>query len=371
MTKRENGEGSISWDKVRHKYRAAIIDTNGKRLYKRFDSREEAKLWLNELKSQFMKNEYVLPTNITLGEWILEWLETFKQDLKISTKYEYLYRCKYIEPIAHTPLQELTSFTVQKFINDLSTSNKREKVYILLYSVAKKAYRIGLISKNFMVAVERPKSKTKKINIYTTKELHQIFRYLKSVDTPKKFNKIYVPILLAVTTGIRLGELLALRWENVDLVKGTIRIVSTIKYISNVGVIESSPKTAAGKRIITLPVEVINELKKLYYVDGNVIHLQEKTGYVFHTRNGTAYLDENFIHQYWKPIVINAGVEYKNFHVLRHTHATQLLASGVPLLEVSKRLGHSKASHTLDLYGHAIPELDKNIAKQVSKIYTL
>lgn len=371
MGKRENGEGSISWDKSRGKYRASIIDINGKRLFKRFNTRDEAKMWLGEMKAQFMRQEYTIPSNITLSEWIIEWMKTFKSNLKISTKYEYLFRLKYIEPIANLPLQNITAFTIQKFLNDLESDSKRERTYILLYSAVKKAYQLGLINKNFMSVVERPKVIRKNIEIFTTEELHKIFSYLKDKNTPAKYRKFYIMILLAATTGIRLGELLALKWKYVNLHEGTIKIVSSIQHINGIGVYENSPKTEAGKRVITLPVEVLSLLKSMKYGKENIIFINNELEYVFRTRNKTAYSSENFIHQYWKPILLNVGVKYKNFHVLRHTHATQLLAAGVPILEVSKRLGHSKASHTLDLYGHAIPNLDKNIAKQVSKIYAL
>lgn len=73
----------------------------------------------------------------------------------------------------------------------------------------------------------------------------------------------------------------------------------------------------------------------------------------------------------WSVILKGAEVNYKKFHCLRHTHATQLLSGGVPLLEVCKRLGHSKPSHTLNLYGHAIPNMDKMVAEQVAKIYEI
>ena len=71
----------------------------------------------------------------------------------------------------------------------------------------------------------------------------------------------------------------------------------------------------------------------------------------------------------WKSILKCANIEYKNFHVLRHTHATQLLANGVPLVEVTRRLGHSKVSFTLDKYGHATPNYDKGISDKITQIY--
>ena len=378
MAKRENGEGSISFDKSRNKYRAAIIDINGCRIYKRFNTRDEARNWINQTKIDMLTDQYVVPSNITLGEWILEWIHTFKKNLKITTQYEYLYRCTYLKPISNIELQKLTAITIQKFLNALDTFSKQKKSYILLNSAIKKAFLLRLIKYNFMTGVECPKSKTNKvIEIFTTEELQQIFSYLKCDNTPKKFKKFYPFILLVATTGIRIGEAFSLKWENVDFKEGTIKIVSNTKYVRNYGHIENTPKTFASKRMITLPLETLNVLND-YYVStvknikfSKIIFLNPKHNYVFHTRNNTPYTKENFIHQYWKPIVINAGVKYKNFHTLRHTHATQLLAAGVPILEVTKRLGHSKGSTTLNLYGHAIPNMDKNVAQKISKIYAL
>ena len=194
--------------------------------------------------------------------------------------------------------------------------------------------------------------------------------YLKSDQISSNLAKLYPFILLAITTRARLGELLALKWENVDLSKNKIYIVFNMQYISHKGIIENPPKTAAGVRYITLPVTVVQVLKELKRGSGNVLRMIKPSDYVFHTKLGTPYQPGNITH-YWRSIVIGAGVPYKNFHVLRHTHATQLLAANVPILEVTKRLGHSKASHTLNLYGHAIPNKDKDVADKVAKIYSI
>lgn len=370
MAKRENGEGSISWDKARNKYRAAFIDPNKKRIYKRFDTREEAKQWLTEIKSNLFRNEYVSPSNITLGEWILEWLQTFKKDIRPMTKVNYMVAIKHLKPIENITLQDLTSFTIQKYLNTINNTLSK-RIYFFLNAAFKQAQILNMISKNPMDGIEIPRSQKKEIKIFTKEELKKIFDYLKTDTTPTHYKEKYLLILLAATTGVRIGELLSLKWENINLTLGTISITSTIQYIAKIGFIENPPKTNAGKRIITLAPHVINELKKYKKIDENNLVYLYGSGYVFHTQNGTPYCATNIIRKYWKPILFNAGVPYRNFHALRHTHATQLLADGIPILEVSKRLGHSRASNTLNLYGHAIPNLDKDIANKITKIYSL
>ena len=127
------------------------------------------------------------------------------------------------------------------------------------------------------------------------------------------------------------------------------------------------PKTKAGLRNITIPKKVEHLLRQKIMSD-KIVPIN---GYIFHTRTGGPLAQRN-MERVWESILREANVEKKKFHALRHTHATQLLAAGVPLLEVSKRLGHSSPTITLKLYGHAIPNHDyKVVLPAVEKIYAL
>lgn len=90
----------------------------------------------------------------------------------------------------------------------------------------------------------------------------------------------------------------------------------------------------------------------------------------FITKNSTPISPHN-AERAWRSIIRKTSIPYRNFHVLRHTHATQLLANGVPIIEVSRRLVHARISHTLELYGHAIPNYDSKIADKVKKLYLI
>ena len=124
--------------------------------------------------------------------------------------------------------------------------------------------------------------------------------------------------------------------------------------------VDAPPKTAAGIRDINLPASVIRQLRIAYRYEGCKLG-----GYVFHTRTGNNMAGTN-VERIWCKILEEAGIERKHFHALRHTHATQLLAQNIPIIEVSKRLGHARVSHTLDLYGHAIPGYGEKIADVVA-----
>lgn len=374
VRKRENGDGTIYFDKSRNKFRAAIYDPCGQRLYQRFNTKEEAKAWLTEIKSQFLRDEYVAPNNMTIADWISEWLKIYKANLRPKSKLQYLQTFSHIEPIAALPLQAKgANVTVQRFLNalpDTMASSSQYKIYQLLSASIKKAYKLGLINKNFMELVEAPKVEQEEVEIFTQGEIKLIFDYLQSPEAPAILKRHYPFVLLAATTGARLGELLALKWQYMDFKENKIRINTTLQTLPHQPPVCLPPKTKASKRYITIPESVAAELQKLKTGYGKIRYIKHPEDFVFVTRAGTPFLPSN-MRRAWASILSGAGVDYKKFHCLRHTHATQLLAGSIPLLEVSKRLGHSKPSHTLNLYGHAIPNLDKIVAEKVAKIYAI
>ncbi len=140
--KRENGEGGICYEKDRDKYRAYIYDPEGNRLRERFDTREEAQSWLDELKAQFKRNEYVVPNDITLSQWIVRWLKTYKTEIRDKTKLQYLWAFSHIEPIANMQLQDKNAhIIIQEFLNglaDILAPNSRWKIYQLIAAATKK-----------------------------------------------------------------------------------------------------------------------------------------------------------------------------------------------------------------------------------------
>ncbi len=362
VRQKANGEGSIVYEADRKKYRAFITDNLGKRITKRFNSKAEASTWISNMIADISNNSYIPANNITVMEWVLEYLETYKKDkLRPKTLVRYLQTANHLNAIGNIPLQKLTARMVQLFyreLPDMSQSNKI-KIHRLLSAAFNKAYVLDMVSKNIMLAVEAPQHHQQEIEIFTKDELTKI----KKVLTENEAYKRYYPIFyMALTTGARLGEILGLKANSVH--EGYIDINNSLQQLS--GTYDERPKTAAGIRKITITAE----LQSILY---NLIALKKVisiNGYVFTTKNGTAISPTNF-HKAWKKILELAGVKHKHFHSLRHTHATQLLAAGVPILEVSKRLGHSKASHTLNLYGHAIPGYDATLPDKITKIFAI
>ena len=364
MPKRNrNGAGSIVYEPERKKYRAYITDALGKRISKRFDSSDEADMWLSQIKLDLYNNTYIPKSNITVGEWILEYLSTYcAPNIRAKTLIRYMQTARHLEPISGILLQELDARQVQYFYNNLPkmSDSSKNKIHKLLKAAITKAHILELVKKNIMNAIPAPKVSKPKIEIFKREELQAISDVLKTNSTYRRY---YLLFLLTINTGMRLGEVLGLKRKCVfdDYV-----VINNSLQDINGKMVDTPPKTAAGEREITITRDLSSDLKKRFN-SGKIVSFD---GYIFQSKNGTP-LRPNQIERAWKSILLLASVPHKKFHVLRHTHATQLLANGVPLLEVSKRLGHSRASHTLDLYGHAIPGYDASLPNKISKIFNL
>lgn len=364
MVKRNrNGAGSVVYEPDRKKYKAFIFDSFGKRISKRFNTSDDADLWLSQIKLDLYNNTYVPKSKITIGEWMIEYLNTYcAPNVRPRTLIRYTQTARFIEPIAGIPLQELEARQVQHFYNTLPemSDSSKNKVHKLLKAAMTKAHILEMIKKNIMIAIPAPKVAKTKIEIFKSEELTAISEMLKTDTT---YNRYHLLFLLTINTGMRIGEALGLKrkcvFDHHLLVSNSLQDI-------NGKMVDMPPKTAAGEREITITKELSLELKKRFG-QGKIVSLE---GYIFQSKNGTP-VRPNQVERAWKNILRKAGVPHKKFHVLRHTHATQLLANGVPLLEVAKRLGHSKASHTLDLYGHAIPGFDASLPNKISKIFNL
>lgn len=359
-SKKSNGEGSISFETARNKWRASIVDPYGKRIVKRFATHKEAQEWIVSVKATVYNKTYVAPSNITVGEWMLEYLETYcAPNVRKKTLLRYMQVAGYMLPIASIPLQQLAIPDVQRFYNTITLSaSTKIKIHTLLKAAVTKACQVELLSKNVMLNINRPKADQAEVQIFTQAEIHIILR---SIKESSYYAKYYPLFAFAIATGARLGEILGLKLNCVH--PDYVEIKNSLQLVDN-KLIDMPPKTKAGNRKVTISPAIANLLKRASK-SGKVISFD---GYVFHNKKGGPLFPRN-VERIWKSILQEATVPYRNFHCLRHTHATQLLATGLPILEIAKRLGHSSAVHTLKLYGHAIPGFDSKIPTQVEKIF--
>ncbi len=366
---RRNYEGTVYYDKLQRSYRVFITTPDGKRFSRRFETRAAAVEWQTEQRHQLQEGTYVAASDLTVGEWSIQWLKTYKKNAVRQRTFErYAELAKHLQLISRYRIQELTSLQVQKLYQELLQSLSAStvyKVHKILMAMFKKAVQIELLARNIMLTVEPPKPIKKEISIFSAKEIHLI---LATIQREPRLHRYYPIVLLASTTGMRLGELLALKWENINEQDNSLYIQYSIQQSLSVGIFLEQPKTKASQRKIQIPCEVMAvliELKQHRLTD-------DPYDLCFHTRTGKPIAPRSF-ERFWKALFTkyDLGLEYKNFHCLRHTHATELLAAGIPLSDVAKRLGHSKQSHTLELYAHAMPRQETAINKVIENLYSL
>lgn len=345
-SKNSNGQGSISYEADRNQYRAAFTDPEGKRIRRRFKTKQEAEEWLTVVKAEIYSNEYIPKSNYTLGEWVVEYLQTYaKGSVKESTFKNYIIFSKGLEKISNLNLSEIEPYTIQKFFNTEYgyRPGMGKMVYSILSMALKKADELSLIHRNPLRGVRIPKREVKKGGVYTPQEMNIILDALKKAKTKKD---VYTIALIAISTGMRLGEIIALKREQISenyiSVEGT-----TVRVLNQLFI--NTPKSKSGRRKISISKSLYEHIMSLE---------QHENGYIFVDKNGDLY-NSNTVSRTFKSTVTKLDVPYHSFHSLRHTHATWLIDSGeFSIPQISARLGHSTPAITMQVYAHAIPEKD-------------
>ncbi len=306
---------------------------------------------------------------------------------KPSTKerYEGLYR-KYIKDsyISDINIKDITQTDIQRYYNNLlkkdtSVSTIKQLNKIIAPSI-RYAYNNNLIIKDFtkgiILPAEKEENKIKnleKINPFTFKE-QQIF--IKAI----KGHEYEMLFLTAINTGMRQGELLALTWNDVDLINNTISVNKTAKYIAPVDedgrgkgeMTVQTPKTMSSIRTIPMPVFLRDKLKQ-YKIEQSKKRLRLANMYnnkslVFCNTEGK-YLDSSRIRKVYKKILIDNDLKVRKFHDLRHTFATRLFELGESPKKVQTILGHSNISTTLDIYTHVLEDTKESISSKLNDLY--
>lgn len=355
------GDGTIWLDSKRKKYCYDYCDNTGKRHKKRFSSEKEAKDFKKLIRAQRDKGQLTSSTT-TVGDWVVEFLETYKKPVLRSSSYaRQKQSAQKLMTIANIPLDKLTGTDVQKLYNsysDVLSTSSISKMHKLLFEAYKKAVALRMIDHNPMSAVASVKVKYKEMSVFSFAELIRIFRVLR---TDQYYNKYYTLFYMLLVLGCRIGELLAIKWEYVDLKSREIYIKDAK---SGTGQEFHEPKTKAGKRYIPIVYDkCLDRLKKMQH-QGNIIRI---SGFLFQTDSGKALYYGN-IRRAWLKICEKADVDpAKTVHTFRHTFATAALAKGIPILEVSRILGHADATTTLKMYGHAIPGYNQHLIQLFQK----
>jgi len=331
---------------------------------------------------------FVEPTKTTVGEWFDTWLKEYKQppNVKLSTyvSYEMLIRVHLKPSLGNIPLKDLRPEQLQRFYNEKSRNGRADgkgglsaktlrNLHNMIHEGLEQAIRNNLIVRNVSDAITLPKKYKKDIRVLTLEEETQFIQAIQN-------ERLKAAFILCLGSGLRLGELLALRWEDVDLDEGIIKVRQTLNRLKTLDensptktkLIFQEPKTEKGKRNVPIPDSVLAELKahksRQRLEKLKVGAEYNKENLVFCTEIGTPLEPRSFIRKLHS-IIKQAGIAHSNVHALRHTFATRLLEANEHPKVVQEMLGHANISMTLDTYSHVMPEVKKAAAQKLDELF--
>ena len=347
-----------------------------------------------------------LPEVPTLRAWSETWLEKHLDDDASPVtvaNYRYLLGSRILPILGDKPITDLTPALLTDWLHQVRHSPRKStrlpedqlsrprrqgeklisaakaakplsvKTTLLYYGCMKTmlaaAVRIGLLEYNPMDRVKRPKQRKRKPTTLPERDVVALLSLI--IDEAPQ--SLRLAVLLAMLCGLRLGEVGALRYMDVDWDAGTINISQALKYAPGTGSFLEVPKTDAGERVITLPPTMIRILRDAMYLD--LIDEQDSDGkwkpgrWIVHSRYG-ARVNKDTPSKWFRAFADANGYEGITFHDLRHIHASILLAKHVDLASVSARMGHSDPEVTLRVYADALPPNDQAAATTMDALLT-
>jgi integrase len=348
-------------------------DPDGKRRRRSvggFRTKREAKAAEAEALRRIRDGVFVEPSRLTVGAYLTElWLPSMASQVRATTLGGYRHNVRaYIVPrLGDIPLQQLSTARVGALYGELVTSGGQKGrplspktvryVHTTLRRALRDAVADGLVVRNVAAQARPPRARRVEMHTWTAAELGA---FLASVHE----DRLYAAWLLLATLGLRRGELLGLRWSDVDLTSGRIAIRNTLVMVDGKPAM-AEPKTAKGRRSLTLAPQVLEAVRghrarqaaeRLSwgpdYIDSGLVVTTED-GRPLHPES----LSGLFVRQ-----AKRAGLSPIRLHDLRHSVASILLAQGVHPKVVSEQLGHATIALTLDTYSHVIPSLQEEAA---------
>jgi len=365
MAKRANGEGSIT-KMANGRYRVRVT-IEGKRHSVYTASHREAQATLRQLLGDADRGLLPPAERITLGQHIERWLEDVaRHSVRPRTlkNYRDLTRLYVLPTLGHVKLQQLQPAHVQRLYGALLDRGLAPKtvrnVHAALRRALKQAVDWNLAPRNVATLVEAPRIRREEVVALT----HEEARRLQDVARGGRWEAL---IVLALASGMRIGELLGAKWGDVDLTDGKVRVQ---RQLGQDGTF-SEPKTAKARRTIDLPGSSIATLKEHRRQQTEARLLLgpewEHHDLLFCTHQGRPLSQRNVLRAF-KLLLQRGELPDVPFHALRHTNATLLLLKGEHPKVVQERLGHATVAMTLDIYSAYVPSMGRAAADKLDEL---
>jgi integrase len=348
-----------------------------------FRTRRDAERALSKMLEQINQGTYAEPSRMTLAEYLPGWLEAARlRGLRQTTLvgYEVMISRQLIPRIGALQLRELTPAHLNSLYLELLERGRLQRpgglsprtvraAHTVLRRALRDAVRQGLLTRNVADLADPPSAAAaraearKAVKTWTPGQLRQFLERT-------HHHLLYPAFLLGALTGMRRGEVLGLRWTDVDLDEKRLTITQTL-VAPRYKLVFSEPKTAAGRRTVALDDRTVTALRE-HRRRHAAKRLEfgrdyQETGLVFTREDGSPIVPLIFTQRFQKASR-DAGLPQIRFHDLRHGHVTYLMQAGVPLPTIAQRVGHSSVAVTGDIYSHVRPEVREQIADVAASI---
>jgi integrase len=365
--KRSAGEGTIiqlpsgSW--------RAQVSLKGRRLSHTAKNQQACRDWIRKIKDQIDQGLTYDDERTTLGKFMEGWLTIKSSQLRIASREQYfrVYR-SYIKPqLSSIRLKDLSSGRIQGLYDDLFKDGLGAQtirvVHVVLHMCLEQAKQLGLVARNPAEYCKVPKSPKVEMTIW---DEDQVNKFLIFIHGHKNENLYYI----ALATGMRRGELLGLKWQDVDWVNHRILVRRQVCNPEGGGFVFQAPKTTLGVRSVQLGTGLIQRLRAQL---GNIDIMRgisrdkwQDYDLMFPSLLGKPLYGNNVSIEF-QELVKQSGLPHIRFHDCRHTAASILLSRGIPPVIVAGMLGHS-ISTLLSTYAHFIPDMQDEAARVMDEV---
>jgi integrase len=377
MTGHISKRGKKSWEL---KFDISPDPLTGKRRTRRHTvrgSRRDAEIKLAALVTENATGQYVDTSKTTVAEFIERWRRDWAESHvspKTYERYSELLLNHVASRLGKLPLQKLRAVDLNELYGALLRGDEDHRalaprsvghIHRVTHRVLGHAHKWGLVQQNVAAMVTPPRVAAVELELLTPAQVQTVLEKLRG-------RSIYPILVAALATGMRRGELLALRWCDVDLDRAVLRVEQSLEQ-TKAGLRFKSPKTKFGRRRITLPASAVTTLRE---------HRKAQQEWRLKLGQGKAAAEAlvfstfdakprspNSLTKEWREAIMASGLPRVTLHSLRHTHASHLIAEGLDVLAISRRLGHGSATITLSVYGHMFPNADDRAAGAIEAMF--
>jgi integrase len=339
-------------------------------------TKREAQVETARLIAAIQGGAYLEPSKMTVSSFLESWLGHVASQVSPRSHERYceLVRKNIVPLIGAVPLTKLKPAQISTAYAKALKEGRRDgkgglapTTVLYMHRLIKKALgqavRWELVSRNVADAVDPPKMERAALATYDMRQTAELLEALRNT-------RLRLPVLLGVMCGLRRGEIIALRWRNIDLVRGQLSVVESAEQTA-AGVRYKPPKSGRG-RTLALSSTVVSELRQHRLNQAEELlrlGMKQTDGTFVYTRQDGAPMQPRSLSQMWA--ACSTHLPRIRFHDLRHAHATHMLSAGVHPKVASERLGHSKVGITLDLYSHVLPGMQEDAAARVDEAYQI